>query len=263
VQIDYFTMVAQIINFLILVFLLRHFLYRPVIKIMDEREKKIASQIKDAEQKRKEAEAEAESFRKMKKELENKHNEMLTKVTEEVQMFKNDLIEKARAEVEVSISDWHESFERQKTSILANIRLHAAKEVYTISRHALSDLANENLEDHIISIFIQRIQELGDDEKNTFKNFYKLSGQIVTVRSTFEIPKDVKQKILEIIQKQTGFEIKIKFEIENELISGIEIRTPGMRIGWNIASYLDMMEADLSRVLMERSSGENLKEEET
>ena len=49
-QIDYFTIIAQIINFLILVFLLRHFLYRPVITAMDEREQKMVSRLKDAEQ---------------------------------------------------------------------------------------------------------------------------------------------------------------------------------------------------------------------
>ncbi len=93
-QIDYFTIVAQIINFLVLVFLLRHFLYRPVIKAMDEREQKMVSRLKDAEQKREEAEAEAESFRQMKQELEDKRQEMLTKAAEEVQILQSDLMKK-------------------------------------------------------------------------------------------------------------------------------------------------------------------------
>ncbi len=48
-KIDWFTLIAQVINFLILVWLLRRFLYKPILKAVDEREKKIASQLKDAE----------------------------------------------------------------------------------------------------------------------------------------------------------------------------------------------------------------------
>ena len=253
-QIDYFTIVAQIINFLVLVFLLRHLLYRPVIKAMDEREQKMVSRLKDAEQKRKEAEAEAESFRQRKQELEDKRQEMLTKAAEEVQILKSDLIEKARAEVEAIIVDWHESIERQRASILTDMRLRAAEEVYAISRRALHDLANENLEGQIINTFIQRLHEPGEHEKEKIKELYKIPGQMITVRSTFETPEDTRQRILEILRNQTGLEVKIKFEIAPELISGIEISAPGMRIGWNIASYLDTLKADLSEVFMERAS---------
>ena len=128
-QIDYFTIVAQIINFLVLVFLLRHFLYRPVIKTMDEREQKMVSRLKDAEQKIKEAEQETETLRLMKQELQGKRQEMLAKVTEEVRVLKTDLTEKGRAEVEASMADWYASIDRHKESILTDLRLRTGEEV--------------------------------------------------------------------------------------------------------------------------------------
>ena len=41
--IDWFTVVAQAINFLILVWLLKRFLYKPILHAIDEREKGIAA----------------------------------------------------------------------------------------------------------------------------------------------------------------------------------------------------------------------------
>lgn len=38
--IDWFTVIAELVNFLILVWLLKRFLYEPVLKAIDEREKK-------------------------------------------------------------------------------------------------------------------------------------------------------------------------------------------------------------------------------
>jgi F-type H+-transporting ATPase subunit b len=57
-QINWFTVIAQVINFLLLVWLLKRFLYKPILKAIDEREGKIASQIKDAEEKEKTAKKE-------------------------------------------------------------------------------------------------------------------------------------------------------------------------------------------------------------
>ena len=50
--IDWFTVGAQAVNFLVLVWLLRRFLYRPILKAIDAREKRIADQLADAAKKR-------------------------------------------------------------------------------------------------------------------------------------------------------------------------------------------------------------------
>ena len=62
-MIDWFTVSAQIINFLILVFLLKRFLYGPVIRAMDKREEAIAGRLKDAGQKQEEAQKEIDRYR--------------------------------------------------------------------------------------------------------------------------------------------------------------------------------------------------------
>ena len=261
-QIDYFTIAAQIINFLILVFLLRHFLYRPVIATMNEREQGMVSRLKDAEQKIRKAEQEAESLRLMKQELQDKRQEMLAKVTEEVRDLKTDLTEKARSEVEASTADWHSSIERQKESILTELKLRTGEEVYAISRRAIQDLANEKLEAQIIDTFIRRLQEMGEPEKEKINEFYKTPDQPITVRSTFEIPDDARQTILETMRNLAGKDLKIKFETSPELISGIEMSTPDTRIGWSIASYLDTLKADLSIASLKGASGKLLPSEE-
>lgn len=261
-QIDYFTIVAQIINFLILVFLLRHFLYRPVIKTMDEREQRMVSRLKDAEQKTKEAEQEAENFRRMKQEQEDKRQEMLAKAKEDVQALRSDLMKKARGEVEANIADWYQSFERQKESILADLRLRTGEEVYAITRRAIHDLANEKLETQIIDTFILRLLEMGETGKDEIKDFFNTSGRSITVRSSFEIPDETRRIILETMRNLSGKDLEIKFETSPELISGIEMSNSDTRIGWNIASYLSTLRADLPSTSPQRTTGKLLPSEE-
>ncbi len=248
-QIDYFTIIAQIINFLVLIFLLRHFLYRPVIKSMDEREQKIASRLKEAEQKRKEAEQEAESNRRMLQELQEKREAMLAKAEEEVKAVQSDLMKKAHAEVESSKADWYEAVERQRGELQKELRQRAGREVYAIARRALRDLADEDLESRIADAFIGRLQRLEPEEKDRFRDFSKALEQRIMVRSSFELPEAARERIQGALRDLTGNEAEVRFSLAPELIAGIEMSTQDLRISWSIASYLDTLEEDLSRVL--------------
>ena len=63
-KINWFTVAAQVLNFLVLVWLLKRFLYKPILKAIDDREKMIAAQIKDADDKEAVAAKEQEEFKK-------------------------------------------------------------------------------------------------------------------------------------------------------------------------------------------------------
>ena len=75
--IDSFTIIAQIINFLILVYLLKRFLFNRIIKIMDEREKQITDRMQDAKTAKEAAQKELDEQQRIREELQGKWNEML------------------------------------------------------------------------------------------------------------------------------------------------------------------------------------------
>lgn len=254
--IDYFTTIAQIFNFLVLVFLLRHFLYRPVIKSMDEREQKIASRLKEADEKRKAAEQEEESIRKIKQDLANKHDDMMAKAIEDAGAARDDLIKKAREEVDRSKADWYDALERQKDAFLTDMRIQAGKEVYAVARRALKDLANEELEGQMIGIFLERLENIEETDKERIKEFYKKPGQQIVIRSAFEIPEETRQKIQETLSHMIGTDMTVQYETAPDLISGIELVASDIKIAWSIDGYLDGLEADLSRTIEQRVAEE-------
>lgn len=248
-QIDYFTTAAQIVNFMILVLLLKHFLYAPVLKLMDEREREISSRLEEVEEKKKAAEEEGESYRKKKREISAKHEEMVIKAKEDAKNFKADLMKKAEQEVEKSKAKWYEAVESQKKSFLDDLRERTGKQVYAICRHAFRDLADEALERQMVMTFVKRLEEMEASEKEAFKEFYKYPEELIVVKSAFEIPGDVQQKIKEVLRDQTGTEVRVHFEIDEELISGIEMSARNAEISWSIAGYLDSLESDFSHML--------------
>ena len=76
-KINWFTVIAQIINFLILVWLLKKFLYKPVLDAIDAREKKIVSRLEDAKTKKEEAKKEQDEFNEKNKQFDEQKKELI------------------------------------------------------------------------------------------------------------------------------------------------------------------------------------------
>src|SRR5271166_229437 len=87
--IDWFTIAAQALNFLILVWLLKRFLYKPILRAIDAREKRIAAELADADAKKAEAQKERDEFHQQRAAL-------LSKATEEAKAEGQRLLEDAR-----------------------------------------------------------------------------------------------------------------------------------------------------------------------
>ena len=252
-QIDYFTTAAQVVNFALLVFLLKHFLYRPLLKLMDEREMKIISRQKAAEDAKREAQAEAQSYRKKKEELSAEHEELLVKAKEDAKEFRADMMKKARDEIEETKIEWQRDLQRQKDELISDLRKYSGQQLYAITRRALRDLANEDLERQIMNAFIDRLKNLEESERETIKDFVKDSEQIIIVRSAFKVPEDVQQKIKDALASHAEADVRVQFEIVDDLISGMVMSAKNVEIAWSIAEYVDSLEADFSLWLEKRT----------
>lgn len=249
--IDWFTIIAQIVNFLILVALLKHFLYGRVIKAMDERERKIASRLEDAEKKQEEAQNEAASHRKKNEELEERRKEFLSQAREEAEKERKELIQKARAEIEQLQTRWREALEQEKDSFLRELRQRVNEQVCHIARQAMKDLANADLEGQILNTFIERLKNLGDKEQKTIIASLGDGSHPVTIMSAFEIASNDRQKITKALRNTIKEDIEVEYQTSPDMILGIELRSHGRKLAWSLDDYLESLEASLGRLLEE------------
>lgn len=247
--IDWFTVFAQIINFLILVFLMKRFLYGPIIKAVDKREEKIAFRMQEAEQKRIEAEQEVASYREKTTEIDKLREDMIAQTREESDRLKKELIKKAKEEVDHFKSGWHETVIQEKESFLRNLRRLSGDQIYSISRQALADMADSELEDRMVDVFIRRIKELSDDTLNKIKESVQKSGQGIIITSAFTIPANKRQLITRTIHDYISPGINIQYDVSRDLICGIEIKVHGYVVGWNLEEYLKGLNNAFSKVL--------------
>lgn len=243
-EIDWFTVIAQIVNFLILVWLLKRFLYKPVLKAIDERGKKIASQLDDAATKQAEAIKEQKLFRQKNEDFEKERASKMKDAHEEVNAEKTRLFEEVREESTAMRSTYEDSLKQQEKELSDAIKRKTKTEVFAIAGKTLADLANANLDEQVIIVFIKRIMDLDEENKAKFKNALIDSEKAIRIKSAFELSAPAKQELEKAIEKVSGQENNFQYLLEPELVSGIEMNTESYQLSWNIDSYLDSLTKD-------------------
>lgn len=244
-QIDWFTFGAQIVNFLILVALLRLFLYKPIIEVMNKREQKITSRLDDAQLKQEEAENEAEEYRGKQRELDERRDELLAKAREQADERRQDLIKQAREDVNDMRSDWHRAIQREKETFLRRLRARVSEEMFALARRALRDLADADLEEQMVNVFARQIATLEGEQRNTI---LRDSDQVVEVHSTFELSETQRDQLDKLIHEQFD-SVDLHYVADSDVICGLALVTDSCQIGWNIHDYLQTLQDNLETFL--------------
>jgi len=253
VLIDWFTVIAQIVNFLILVGLLKYFLYGRILQAMDQREERIAFRLEEAQEREEQAEKERQQYQSKQEELEEQKADLLDQAREKAASERKRLLDEAREEVEEVKSRWYEALEREKKTFLQDLRQRAGTQVYNITRQALTDLATADLEEQIIEAFCRRLQELPQEKRRELTDVLR-QGTEATITSAFELSQAARQKIEGVLQDYMHDGAKLRYQTSPEVISGIELKAPGHKIAWSLDHYLEALEAETREMLEEKIS---------
>lgn len=248
--IDWVTVVAQIINFLVLVGLLRYFLYGRVVRAMDEREERIASRLREAEQKKREAEREANAFRQKQQEAEETRTEQLAQVKDEVEAKRAELMKQVRNSVDQAQRTWHQSLEREKAAFLQNLQNHTSEHLCAIAHRILRDLAHADMEQEVIRVFVEQLKQAKPSEWDALRRAVDENDKALVVHSAFDIPSEAEKEIKEVLKEHLG-DIDFQQEVNTDLLCGLELMAGGHVFGWNIKQYLDELEQEVAQALEE------------
>jgi len=251
--IDWFTVVAQTLNFLILVWLMRRFLYQPILRAIDAREQRIASELADADTTKAEAVKEREKFRQKNEEFDQHRDELLSRAKDEAKAERQRLLDEAGQAADALRTKRQDALKREQQSLNDEITRRTREEVFAIARKTLTELAGTSLEEGMSEVFTRRLRELNNEAKEGLGRILKTSSAPVVVRSAFGLPSEQRAAIQHALNETFSAEIHVRFETERDLISGIELSANGQKVAWSIADYLASLEKMVGELLDEQS----------
>src|ERR1017187_1715889 len=250
--IDWFTVGAQVLNFLILVWLLKHFLYKPILNAIDAREKRIAAELADADAKKTEAQKERDDFQNKNKVFDEQRSALLGKAADEAKVERERLLDEARKAAESLRATQATALRNDHARLGSEITRLAKNEVFGIARKALADLATVSLEERVGEVFTRRLREMDGRAKALLGAALKSSSEPAVVRSAFDLGTEQKAAIQNALNETFSAEIRIRFETSPDLISGIELTTNGQKVAWSIADYLASLGKGVDELLRKK-----------
>ena len=246
--IDWFTVVAQVINFLILIWLLKRFLYQPILHAIDARETRIASLLASADAKESEAQKERDMLQHQNEEFNQQRVMRLKEVTDEATIERKRLVDEARREAEALRLQWKEALRREQLNFSQEMLTHMEQEIFSIARKVILELANTKLETQLIDVFLSQQRKAKDQIMSMTRDL----THDVLIRTGFDLTQAERTSIKEAIQEIASFNVPIAFETSANLISGIELIINGQKVAWSVADYLSELQNHVDAFFQEQ-----------
>jgi F-type H+-transporting ATPase subunit b len=249
VLIDWYTVAAQALNFLILVWLLKRYLYQPVLDAISAREQRIAMQLADVASKEAAATKEREEFQRKNAEFESQRSALLDTAAAEAKAERERQLELARKDADVLRSGLLESLSNDRKALSDQIIRKTRDEVLAIARKTLAELATTSLEESMAHVFIDRLRTLSAEDRKLLSAAIEAASGTAVVRSAFELPAQQRTAIEQAISEIRGAAVHVSFESVPTLISGVELSAGGRKLAWSIADYLVALEKRVAEIL--------------
>ena len=247
--IDWFTIAAQAINFVVLVWLMKRFLYRPILRAVEAREKRIAASLAEADARLAEAQRQRDEFQAKNSAFDQQRSALMAQAVEAATGERRRLFEEARQAANALDARLQESLRADAGNLGQSLAEKARQEVFAIAKQTLSDLADSELDERAARVFIRRLREAKADELQRLAHALQPNEAPVLIRSAFELSEATRKDIGAALGALLSPNARVQFETAPALIGGIELLSNGQKVAWSISNYLEALEQNVVALL--------------
>lgn len=254
--IDWFTLIAQVVNFALLLVLLRVFLFRPIQRVMQEREERIARAYAEAQAASAEAEAQARALDGERQRFEAERHERLGVLEQEVARERDERLAAVTEEAEQARGVWRTEFERERASLAEDVRTAAATALRGALERGWRELADEDLEAHALKVFARRLADLDADERASLADAVRVGP--VRFATAFEASEAQREALRAATREAVATKAPdgrtpaaggargpldaATFDRDPNLLAGVRLRAGDRRVGWTLRAHLEDLE---------------------
>ncbi|MCD6400566.1 MAG: F0F1 ATP synthase subunit B [Anaerolineales bacterium] len=234
-------LLVQILNFLIIFVVLRVWVYKPVLGLLEKRKAAIAQGLEDA---RVAAEARANAEEEAKKILADaqaKANETVRESTERADKIREEIKNEAEAEAikirESALQDAHHERDR----ILTDIRGQIAALSMAATQKLIGAALDEKRQRALIDEFFSGVKS----GKVTLIDNVDLSGEAAEVTSALPLSPEEQALVKKDLLSEIGEHASVDFRVDPNILGGLVIRVGDKVLDGSVAGQLEELKQNL------------------
>lgn len=224
-ELNWTTFVLEILNFLVLVWLLKHFLYKPVKGVIERRREGIEAQLQQAEEKQQQAESLREQYENRLGEWEQEREAARQQLQQEIEEQRRKQLEAVRREAEA---------EREKGEVLARRQLQEQQrknEVQALEQGArfvsrlLEAIASPAVQEQLFLHLLEELQHLPPAQRDALQSVVKHDGDVTAqVLSAFPLEEAQQQQLRQALEARIPqHHLHYEFHEDRKLMAGLRI----------------------------------------
>jgi len=239
------TFIFQLINFFVLLLILRRLLYRPVRVIMEKRRAAVKKTLDDAERTKAEALALKEEFAAKSAGIERLRTEALAKAEDEAGARGKEIIKKAEEEAAVIFEKEKAKLEVERKKAEADLRDAVVRSGLSYASSILTDLSDENLHGRIIEKLSDGLPAISGEIKEMAAS---RNGLAIEITSAYPLRDSFIEKVKNEFGPISSKKVEVTTDVDRGLISGAVIRVFDRVYDASLKGQLKAFEQSLRRL---------------
>jgi F-type H+-transporting ATPase subunit b len=232
VHIDWWTIALQAANFLLLAWLLQHFLYRPVMAVIDRRQAATERLMTEANSARERAQSAEHEIADRLGHAESERTELLAAARRAAEDERKALVAKAAAEAKQLRDEGLQAVDREREAALRELSATATRVAVAMAHRILAELPLEAAEEAFLEPPHSALAALPPDQKSVFAGSNE--GVPVTVVSAAPLSEPGRAQCQRRIPEILGHPVAIRFEVDPDLLGGLDLHAGSatLRLSW-------------------------------
>jgi len=233
---------VQIFNFLIVLVVLRAWVYKPVVGLLQKRRETIAQGLEDARvaaEARANAEKEAESVVSA---AQQEANTIVREATDRAEQTATEVKAEAEKEAEDARKSALAEGDQLKNQALSEVRGQVAALAIAAAQKVINESLDEKRQKKLIDEFFSGIE----GGEVVVLEGEELVGQSATVTSALPLKSDETQRIEKGLKNQLGSDAKIEFKVNPSILGGLVVRVGDKVVDGSVSGKLTTLEQSLS-----------------
>jgi F-type H+-transporting ATPase subunit b len=239
VELDWSTFLLEVINFLILVWLLKRFLYQPVLNVVAQRRQKIEAELTQTAKGQAEAEALKQQYEARLADWEQEKRDALDELEQQVEQERGKRLQQLDAELQQQQLKHQARDEQQQNQWRAQAEAEALQLGSAFAARLLKALSCPELDLHLQQLFIDQLAALPENSMRELRQGWQAQGTKIEIISATALDEARQQTIRQALEQKLGQrDGQWHFRQDEHLIAGLRVSIGGWMLQANLQDEL-------------------------
>ena len=222
-ELNWSTFLLEIINFLVLVWILKRFLYQPVLNVIARRRKLIESQLEEAHQVQDEAESLKAQYEGRLADWDQERRQARDALAQELDKERSGQLSALRATLEQEKEKVRVAQQRQRALQQRAIEQHALQQGATFASRLLGEASGPELETRLLTLLLAGLSALSEAQSSSLRQQWGEPPGSIEVSSAFALGAEQRKQIEKALHRVSGLALPVCFTEDSELLAGFRI----------------------------------------